>query len=90
MKKTDGHPPSKRRRVILRAINRVLRSGRAAVAATQLPSHVVGSLADDAGTPANPISLDDSTGDSNGGATISTVINNEIVSFYLLLFSSIP
>ncbi len=64
----------------------VLSSG-ASAAVIQLPSNVGGSLADDKGTPANPISLDDSIDDSNGGANISMVINTEIVSFYLLLFS---
>ncbi len=79
MKKTDGHPPCKRRRVMPRAVSSDVSSGGTAAALTQLPSHVAGSVADD-GTPANPITLVDSSDDSNGGANISTVINNEIVS----------
>ena len=50
------------------------------VAPSQIPSRAAGSLAGDDGTPANPITLGDSSDDSNGGANISTVINNEIVS----------
>ena len=68
--------------------SRVVSSG-ATAAVIQLPSNVGGSVADDVGTPANQISLDDSTDDSNGDANISKVNNNnnEIVSFYLLIFS---
>ncbi len=55
--------------------------------ATQLPSLVAASVKDRAGTLANPITVGDSSDDSNGGANISMVINNEIVSFYLLIFS---
>ena len=81
MKKTDADPPCKRRRLISPMGSSVL-SSVASVAVIQLPSNVGGSLADDKGTPANPISLDDSTDDSNGGANISMVNNNkEIVSF---------
>ena len=57
------------------------------MAATQLPSLVAASVKDRAGTPANPTTVGDSSDDSNGGANISMVINNEIVSFYLLIFS---
>ncbi len=53
----------------------VLSSG-ASAAVIQLPSNVGGSLADDKGTPANPITLDDSLDEDNGGATISKVNNN--------------
>ena len=66
----------------------VLSSG-ASAAVSQLPSNVGGPLADDKGTPANPISLEDSMDEDSGSATVSKVNNNnnEIVSFYLLLFS---
>ena len=53
----------------------VLSSG-ASAAVIQLPSTVGGSLADDKGMPANPITLDDSLDEDNGGATISKVNNN--------------
>ncbi len=83
MKKTDGHPPRKLRRVMST-------SGRGATAAapTQLPAHVVGmnsidpfSLANNGRTPGNPIMFTDSSDDSTGGTNISNLINNEIVSF---------
>ncbi len=57
------------------------------MAATQLPSNVGGSVAVDGLTPASAIILEDSSDDSNGDGSISKVINNnEIASFYLLLF----
>ena len=80
MKKTDGHPPPKRRRVIPKL-------GSSATP-TQVPAYVAGvnsflpfSLADDGRTPGNPIMFTDSSDDSTGGTNISKVINNEIVSF---------
>ncbi len=51
-----------------------------AVAVRQLPSQLAGSLTVDGLKPANAITLDDSSDESNGGANISKVINNEIVS----------
>ena len=86
MKKTDGHPPCKRPRLVSRLGSTVLTSvSRAAV--IQPPSNVGGSLADVAGSVAKPITFDDSSNDSSGGASVSKVNNNEIVSFYLLIFS---
>ena len=58
----------------------VLSSG-ASAAVIQLPSNVGGSLANTGRSPANPITLDDSSDEDNGGANISMVINTEIVSF---------
>ena len=83
MKKTDGHPPRKRRRVMST-------SGSSAIVAppTQLPADVVDTNSDDpfpvtigSGAPGNPIIFLDSSDDSDGGATFPKVINNEIVSF---------
>ena len=80
MKKV-GDPASKRRR----GMSTIGSSGTAA-APTQFPSLQAGSNSND-GTLANPITLEDSSDESNGDASISKIINNEIVSFYLLLFS---
>jgi len=57
------------------------------MASIQLPSNAGGSDADAGATQSNAITLDDSSDDDNGGATTSKVSNNEIVSFYLLLYS---
>ena len=81
MKKKDAHPPFKRPRLMSRDGSSGLSSGVSA-AVVQLPSVVV-----DGATPADAITLDDSSDDSTGGATTAKVSNNEIVSFYLLLFS---
>ncbi len=70
-KKTDGQSPSKRRRLMP-----TMGSSGTVVAPSQIPSRAAGSLAGDDGTPANPITLGDSSDDSNGGANISKVINN--------------
>ena len=59
------------------------------MASIQLPSNAGGSDADAGDTQSNVITLDDSADDDNGGATTSKVSNNEIVSFYLLLYSCI-
>ena len=82
MKKTDGHPPRKLRRVMSTS-----GSSATAAAPTQLPAHVAGvntidpfSLSDDGRTPGKPIMFGDSSDDSTGGTNISKVINNEIVS----------
>ena len=75
MKKKDAHQPCKRHRLMSRDGSSGLSSG-ASAAVVQLPSVVV-----DGATPANPITLADSSDDSNGGATTSKVSNNEIVSF---------
>ena len=68
-------------------------SSASAAAPIQLPAHVAGvntvdpfSMPDDGSTLATPITLSDSSDEDNGSATISKVINNEIVSFYLLIF----
>ena len=83
MKKNDGHPPRKLRRVMS-----ISGSSATAAAPTRLPAHVAGvnpidpfSLADDGRTPGKPIMFTDSSDDSTGGATSSKVIKNEIVSF---------
>ena len=82
MKKSDGHPPRKRRRLMSPS-----GSSASAAALTQLPAHVADTNSDDpfpliinSGTPGNPITVLDSSDDSDGGATIPKVINNEIVS----------
>ena len=83
MKKNDGHPPRKLRRVMSTS-----GSSATAAAPTQLPAHVAGvnpiyhfSLADEGRTSDNPIMFSDSSDDSTGGTNTSKVINNEIVSF---------
>ena len=83
MKKKDGNPPRKRRRVMSPS-----GSSASAAAPTQLPSQVVGKksadpfpLTIDSGVPGNPITILDSSDDSDGGASIPKVINNDIVSF---------
>ncbi len=82
MKKTDGHPPRKLRRMMSTS-----GSNATAVAPTQLPTNAAAvntsdpfSLADDGCTPDNPIMFSDSSDDSTGNTNISKVINNEIVS----------
>ncbi len=80
MKKTDAHSPCKRRRMVSGDGSSALSSGVIA-AVVQLPSNAKGD------TLANAITCDDSSDDSSGGASVSKVNNNEIVSFYLLLFS---
>jgi len=69
-------------------------SNGSAAAPTQSPSLQAGpnsndpfSLAVVVGSSANPITLSESSDEDNGSATIPKVINNnEIASFYLLLF----
>ena len=86
MKKTDADPPCKRLRLVSRDGSSVLSSG-ASAAFIQLPSNVGGQVDVRGLTEANAITLSDSSDDSNGGTPISNVNNNEIVSFYLLLYS---
>ncbi len=57
----------------------------ATVAPTQLPTQVAGTISDDpfpliidTGTAGNPITFLDTSDDSDGGASIPKVINNEI------------
>ena len=83
MKKTDGHPPRKLRRVMSTS-----GSSATAAAPTHLPAHVASanpidpfSLTDDGRTSGKPIMFGDSSDDSTGGTNISKVIKNEIVSF---------
>ena len=85
MKKTDADPACKRRRLVSRDGSSVLSSDVIAPV-IQPPSNAGGSLADVAGTVAKPITFDDSSNDSSGGASVPKVNNNEIVSFYLLIF----
>ncbi len=87
MNKMDEHLARKCRRLVSGEGSNVVSSG-ASSAVEQFPSNVGGSVVIHVATPANPITLFDSSDDSNGGATISNANNNnEIVSFYLLLFS---
>ena len=83
MKKTDADPPCKRLRLVSRLGSSVVSSGVIAPV-IQPPSNAGGSLADVAGTAAKPITFDDSSNDSSGGASVSKVNNNEIVSFYFI------
>ena len=87
MKKTDSHPPCKRRRLVSRDGSNVLSSG-ARAAVLQLPSLVGVSVVITGLTQASAITIGDSSDDDNGGSSIPMVNNKEIVSFYLLIFSS--
>ena len=80
MKKKDGSPPRKRRRVMPTS-----GSSASLAAPTQLTAQVTGTnshdpfpLTIDSGAPGNPITILDSSNDSDGGASIPKVINNEI------------